>query len=82
MLSDCRFALQNALKRDVDLLSARDVPTVFQMQIVDTGRLLFCPDEQAAAEFEYLTLSFYQKLNEERADILKEFALTGRAYTV
>jgi predicted ATPase len=35
-----------------------------------------------ADEFEMLMLSFYQKLNEERQDILAEFARTGRAYPV
>jgi len=32
--------------------------------------------------FEMLTLSFYQKLNEERRDILEQFYQTGRAYDV
>jgi hypothetical protein len=34
------------------------------------------------AEFEALTLSLYQKLNDERRDILAAFHATGRAYDV
>jgi len=30
-------------------------------------------------EFEMLTLSYYQKLNQERAGILEKFAKSGRA---
>ncbi|MCZ7670644.1 MAG: hypothetical protein M5U34_27580 [Chloroflexi bacterium] len=45
-------------------------------------RRIFCADEYAADEFEMLTLSYYQKLNEERREILAEFARTGRAYPV
>ena len=63
-------------------MSARRVSTVFQKEIVATGRLLFCADENAVAEFEMLTLSFYQKLNEERKEILEEFERTGKAYDV
>lgn len=33
-------------------------------------------------EFEMLTLSLYQKLNEERKEILAAFRETGRAYFV
>ncbi|MFZ4507299.1 MAG: type VII toxin-antitoxin system MntA family adenylyltransferase antitoxin [Fimbriimonas sp.] len=82
MLSDCRFALEDALGRTVDLLSARSVATVFQKEIVEHGRLLFCGDEDAKCEFEFMTLSLYQKLNEERREILEDFALTGKAYNV
>jgi len=80
MLSDCRFELEDELKRDVDLLSARDISTVFQKEVVFGGRRLDCQDENAMAEFECLTMSLYQKLNEERSAILEQFALTGRAY--
>ncbi len=39
-------------------------------------------DGDAAVEFEMLTLSFYQKLNEQRIAILESFEETGRAYDV
>ncbi|MCW5941571.1 MAG: nucleotidyltransferase domain-containing protein [Fimbriimonadaceae bacterium] len=79
--NSCHEALVAALGKEVDLLNAREVSTVFQKEIVATGRLLFHTDE-AAAEFEMYSLSLYQRLNEERAAILKAFAESGRAYAV
>lgn len=82
MLTPCHSALADALERRVDLLNARGVSTVFQKEIIESGRLLYCADKAATAEFEMLTLSHYQKLNEERKDILESFQETGRAYRV
>jgi len=82
MLSECRSELEEVLKKDVDLVNLRSVSTVFQFQVVTTGRMLHCGDADAVNEFEMYTLSFYQKLNEERAEILQEFYKTGRAYRV
>lgn len=81
ILSECRFALEEALHREVDLLNARQVSTVMQKEIIG-GRLIFNPDRQAVDEFEMLVLSYYQKLNEERKDILESFRRTRRAYAV
>lgn len=82
MLTPCHYALADVLGRPVDLLNAREVSTVFQKEIVQSGRRLYCTDENAVAEFEMLTLSLYQKLNEERKTILDSFQETGRAYAV
>ncbi len=82
MLTPCHRALGDALGMPVDLLNAREVSTVFQKEIVESGRLLYGPDDDAVAEFEMLTLSHYQKLNEERKAILESFQETGRAYSV
>jgi predicted nucleotidyltransferase len=69
-MSECSLALARALNKDVDLLNARTVSTVFQNEIVSKGRLLYCADQYAVDEFEMLTMSYYQKLNEERAGII------------
>jgi uncharacterized protein len=82
MLTPCHYALADALGRPVDLLNAREVSTVFRKEIVKSGRRLYCTDEDAVAEFEMLTLSYYQQLNEERRAILEAFQETGRAYAV
>ena len=76
-LSELHFELATALGRDVDLLNVRLVSTVFQKEII-FGELIYCGDRYAVDEFEMLTLSCYQKLNEERAEILAEFRRTGR----
>jgi predicted nucleotidyltransferase len=82
ILTPCYYALVDALGRPVDLLNVREVSTVFQKEIVESGRPLYCADDDAVAEFEMLTLSHYQKLNEERRAILESFQETGRAYAV
>ena len=79
--SDCRFKLEDALAAPVDLVNARQASTVFQKEII-SGELIYCGDRYATDEFEMLTLSYYQKLNEERAQILSAFQETGRAYAV
>jgi predicted nucleotidyltransferase len=81
LLSDCRFALEKALHQEVDLLNARMVSTVMQKEIIG-GRLIHSPVRQAVDEFEMLVLSYYQKLNEERKEILESFRKTRRAYAV
>ncbi len=82
MLTPCHYALADALERRVDLLNAREVSTVFQKEIIESGHPLYCADDEALAEFEMLTLSHYQKLNEERKEIIESFRETGRAYAV
>ncbi len=81
MLSPCRFDLENAIHKEVDLLNARRVSTVFQKEIIG-GSLVYCADPYAVDEFEMLVISYYQKLNEERREILASFNSTGRAYAV
>ncbi len=71
-LKECWYALTSTLNRPVDLINLRIVNTVFQFQILQTGSLIFTNDIYAIDEFEMLTLSYYQKLHEERSDILKE----------
>jgi len=82
LLGELHLALAELLSKEVDLVNLRQVSTVFQKEIVMTGQQIFCADEYATAEFEMLTLSYYQKLNEERREILAAFAESGRAYNV
>jgi predicted nucleotidyltransferase len=81
-VSRCRASLANLLRKDVDLVSARHVSTVFQKEIISLGRLIYCADQYAVEEFEMIVLSLYQTLNEERSGILASFNATGRAYAV
>ncbi len=81
-LSELHLALEKQLHRSVDLINLRLVSTVLQKQVIESGRLLDCQDQYAIAEFEMLTMSFYQKLNEERKEILQDFWETARAYNV
>jgi uncharacterized protein len=58
------------------------VSTVLQKEIIDHGRLIYAADPYIVDEFEMLFISYYQKLNEERQEILQAFYPTGRAYEV
>ncbi|MFH0729815.1 MAG: nucleotidyltransferase domain-containing protein [Pseudomonadota bacterium] len=82
VMSRCRFDLEDAFHKEVDLLNVRLVSTVFQKEIIDGDNLIYCVDRFAVDEFEMLAISYYQKLNEERREILDSFMRTGRAYAV
>jgi len=82
LLSPCRFELERALRAPVDLVNIRRVSTVFQKEIVMAGRRIFCADAGAADEFEIRALSGYQKLHQERAEVLAEGLRSGRFYNV
>ena len=81
LLSRCRFDLEDALSKEVDLLNAREVSTVFQKEIIG-GVRIYCADPYAADELEMLVISYYQGLNQERREILDAFYKTWRAYAV
>jgi uncharacterized protein len=74
--------LEQLTGRRVDLINLRQVPTVLQKEVVMLGRRIYCADELAADEFDISVMSRYQKLNQERAEILAQFEATGRAYDV
>lgn len=80
--SPCREALEKLLSKPVDLINLRKADTVFQNEILNTARLIYSDGNEAAVLFESSVLSLYQKLNEERKEILVEFSTTKRAYEV
>jgi uncharacterized protein len=82
VMSELRASLERLLGKDVDLINLRRVSTVFQKQIIQADRRIFCADPYAADEFEMLVLSFYHKLNEERAAVMAEGLSSGRFYDV
>ncbi len=65
-----------------DLINLRTAPVILRKEIIAADRRMYCADEYAAAEFEMLTISFYQKLNEERREIVESGLKTGRFYNV
>jgi predicted nucleotidyltransferase len=81
-MNPLRFSLESILNRQVDLINLRQVSTVLQKEVVCSERRFYCIDDYAADEFEMLALSYYQKLNEERKEILDAFWNTGKAYPV
>jgi len=75
-------ALECLFKIDIDLINLREANTVLQKEIIADGRCVYNADAYAADEFEMLTMSYYQKLNDERAAVLQSFYKTKRAYNV
>lgn len=77
---DVQENLAAALGHDVDLVDLRVASTVFQMQVVSTGRVLLDADRGARAAFETFVYSAYALLNEERAGVLEAIRQRGRVY--
>ena len=82
LMNDLRFELERLLGKGVDLINLRQVPTVLQKEIVMADSRIYQADEYPADEFEMLTFSYYQKLNEERRQILEEILADGRIYNI
>lgn len=65
-----------------DLVNVRAASTLLCKEVIAADRRIYCADTHAADEFEMLTLSFYQKLNEERRGIIESGLRGGRFYHV
>jgi len=65
-------------REKADLINLRMVDTVFRKEIIVAGRRIYCADEAAADEFEMLTLSLYQQLQEERKEIVAAAISSGK----
>ncbi|AQS59829.1 type VII toxin-antitoxin system MntA family adenylyltransferase antitoxin [Desulforamulus ferrireducens] len=68
--------LADLLHREVDLIDLAKASTVFQAQILNTGRVIHCSDFSRKLRFHALVLKKYAMLNQERACVLKR--LEGR----
>lgn len=78
------FIMANELsflvKRDVQIIDLSEASTVFKAQIVGTGELIYCLDENLRTEFEIRSFKDYVKLNEERQVILESIKKDGKIY--
>jgi len=79
-LGPCAGELCSLLGREVDLINLRRVDTVFQNEIIRTGRVVFGRNDGERESFELLTIAKYQKLSEERSGIIEEILRSGRVY--
>jgi predicted nucleotidyltransferase len=66
----------------VDCINLRLVSTVFQYEIIGSGIRIYCRQFESCTAYEALVLSLYQKLNEERADIIRAIYATGRVLAI
>lgn len=72
--------LATKLNRDIDLVDLRKASTVFQGQIVATGKIIYCTDEQARMNYEMRVLKMYAKLGEERKLIIDDIEESGTVF--
>ncbi|MDG5788874.1 nucleotidyltransferase domain-containing protein [Evansella sp. AB-P1] len=72
--------LASKINRNVDLIDLNQANTVFQAQIIHTGKVIYCTDEKKKAQFELKTLKMYAKLNEERFHIIRNIEESGSIY--
>lgn len=79
-LSEASLALARVFDCEVDLVNLRAVDTVFQYQIITTGKVLFAQDFNQLYSFEGLIVSMYQKLKEERRFIEAEIKKSGEIF--
>jgi predicted nucleotidyltransferase len=71
LLTEIHQELENYFNKDVDLINLRQTNSTLQMQIIFNGEIIYNPDHLAKDNFEMIAISLYQKLNEERKEILK-----------
>jgi predicted nucleotidyltransferase len=65
---------------DVDLIDLKKASTVFQGQIVSTGKAVYCLDDKKRMNYEMKTLKMYAKLNEERQFIIDKVQESGSIF--
>jgi predicted nucleotidyltransferase len=72
--------LADIINIDVDLIDLKKASTVFQGQIVSTGRVIYCVDNIKRMDYEMRALKMYAKLNEERQFIIDNVQESGSIF--
>lgn len=72
--------LAEIYNREVDLIDLCKASTVFKAQIVGTGDVIYCTDENTKINFEIRAFKEYALLNEEREVILNSIKERGSVY--
>lgn len=68
------------LKKDVDLINLKEIPTVFAAQIISSGEIIYCENEYERQTYCIKIFKEYAKLNEERKVILDTIREDGSIY--
>ncbi len=72
--------IASKIKKDVDLLDLKSVSTVMQMQVITTGKRIYCADKMTVEKYEDFIFSSYVHLNEARKGILEDIKARGSIY--
>jgi uncharacterized protein len=70
--------LSNLINLDIDLIDLHEASTVFQVQIIAKGKILYCSEGEKRQRFEMVALKNYAMLNEERKGILDKIDERGK----
>lgn len=62
----------------VDLVNLRTATTDLQAEVLRTGEVLYCRDDDARLAFETLILKMHQELNQRRAGLYEDIMKRGR----
>lgn len=72
--------LAESIGKSVDCVNLHSASTVFQVQVIGHGTVLYCKDETRRKYYFLRTFKEYALLNEERAPILKQIKERGTIY--
>ena len=64
--------IASLINRDVDLIDLFEASVVMRFQIIGYGTRIYCQEPSLCDNFECLVYSMYQRLHEERKDIIKD----------
>lgn len=66
------------IKLEVDLVNLISANTVFQFQIISSGKRIFCKEKYICDLFETFVFSSYVGLNESRKKIIDDYILRNK----
>lgn len=72
--------LAESIGKSIDCVNLHLASTVFQVQVIGHGKVLYCKDETRRMYYFLRTFKEYALLNEERATILKQIKERGTIY--
>ncbi len=75
-----KLDLGHLINKDVDLIDLQKANTDFRFQIITTSKRIYCSNIYDCDFFEMISISMYQKLELERAEIIQQFKETGKIY--
>ncbi|MCF6255888.1 MAG: nucleotidyltransferase domain-containing protein [Gammaproteobacteria bacterium] len=79
-LWDIAQDIARVIGKDVDLVDLLQASTVMRMQVISTGKRLYCSNPIICERFEDYVYVAYARLNEERRGILEDIKQRGTVY--
>ncbi len=79
-LWDIKSQLEADYNEDIDILDLYQIDTVTQIEVIKGGSVIWKAENFNPLVFESVVISMFQKLNEERAEILKQVSVQGNIH--